>query len=1337
MAAGLEHAHVVPIYDFWREPAGAFIVMRWMAGGNLTDRCSEMTLPQVRTALVQVATALTSAHRRGVVHGAIKPGSVLFYEEGDAFLTDFSVAGRRMPSATPADDIRALGDTFSVVSGAEMDAPLLELVQRASDGSFANAQDFAAALSGEAAGAVSMAVEAASNPYKGLRPFGEPDVDDFFGRERMVDRLIERLARSDGEGRFVAVVGPSGSGKSSVIRAGLFPALHGGRIEGSDGWFITEMVPGIDPFNELEAALLRVAVNPSSSLLARLKAGAESFAAAISSVVPDPDATLLLLVDQFEELFTLTDDPEARAGFIDGLVEVATGESARIKIVITLRADYFDRPLRHPALGELVRRNVETVVPLNPAEIERAVSGPAARVGVTVDPELQAQLVADVTDRPGSLPLLQYALTELFETRSGSSLTLDLYLGLGGIGSALGRRAEHVYGSLDANAQTATRQMFLRLTALDEGAGDTRRRALRSELTALEGLRGAARRALDEFGSHRLLTFDRHPITRSPTVEVAHEALLREWARLSEWIDTARADLAQERRLAAATGEWIAGARDPSYLLTGERLAEMEAWTARADISLTRPERAFLAKSTNQKLAAEAEDESRRKRERTLERRSRFRLRVLAGVLAVATAAAAGLTMAANRQADRAEHNLAIATARQLTAEATRLIDDDAELALLLAVEAADTALTAGAAVLPETVEALHGAVLASRLIVTVVGGPGGFSPDGSAFVTADPGAGLAGPPGSGVGRVYSVSGEMLMELRGHSGHVSYSAYSPDGATIVTTGSDGTARLWDASSGEERLVLTGHSGEVFGASFNGDGTVVATAGSDGTVRLWNVHDGTPIRTFLHGSAAIAASFSDDGRLAVAADNPDAYVWDLATGEQTMHLTGHRSAVCNIAFVPGSGDLVTAGQDGTVLLWGGASGALESQLVEESGPVCGLDVNGDGTLVVTAGESGTARVLEIPSGRQVATVSGHASGMGWANLDTAGRYLLTFGGDGLASLWDVGAAGARETLSVATDGPGSVALFSPDGGRLLTATETGTVALWDAATGSHLWSATGHANRVNGAAFSPDGATVLTVSEDRSGLLWSTATGDQVAALNGHTDAVWSGLFSRDGRQVVTVGLDGIAMVWEAVSGEPLATVRPSMPGIFGSDLSSDGELVAFAGIGIEVWDSSLDRLVFALGGHDAAILDIEFSPDGSLLASAAADGLVKLWDVAQLRVGNGDGHRILEGHGAVVLDVDFSPDGSLLATSSLDGTVKVWKADGTEAFTIAGSGPGGISFDPSGTRLAVPNADGTVRVLVVPVGELLDLARGRLTRDLTDAECVRYLHIDDCSPEKG
>ncbi len=443
------------------------------------------------------------------------------------------------------------------------------------------------------------------NPYKGLRAFQQTDAHLFFGRDNLTQRLLDRMMESGEASRFLAVVGPSGSGKSSVVRAGMIPALKQGHVSSSENWFIADMIPGPRPMDELEVALTRVAARPSVDTMAQLARDDHGLHRVAGMLLPD-NGELLLVIDQFEEVFILSHDDERRKHFLALLCEAVKHPRSRMRVVITLRADFYDRPLMYPAFAELMRTRMETVLPLTPEELEQAICRPAERVGMTVEPGLVAAMVVEVTEQPGSLPLMQYTLTELFERRQARTLTLATYNAMGGVLGTLTRRADEIYDGLSEPEQEASRQLFLRLVTLGESTEDLRRRVSRSELAKMD----IDSRMLDElihkFADYRLLTMDHDPVTQEAVVEVAHEALIREWGRLRTWLDENRDDIRLQRLLAAATQQWRTMNNDVSCLLSGTRLAQFVEWAQVTTVALTTEERAYLDASIEEQLRQRA-----------------------------------------------------------------------------------------------------------------------------------------------------------------------------------------------------------------------------------------------------------------------------------------------------------------------------------------------------------------------------------------------------------------------------------------------------------------------------------------------------------------------------------------------------------------------------------------------------------------------------------------------------------------------------------------------------------------------------------------------------------
>jgi WD40 repeat protein/DNA-binding SARP family transcriptional activator len=1385
LVARLEHPQVVPLYDYWREPDGAYLVMRFLRGGNLRERLDAGALDVAAAVRVveQMAAALAWAHRQGVVHRDVKPENVLFDDDGDAYLADFGIAvdlagvagGRRgrgspyrylAPEEVAGETPTARSDIYSlgVVAGellAGRGVAVEDVIARATAKDpaqrYGDAAAFAAALRASLAGEprAAAAVVEARNPYKGLRAFAEADAGDFFGRDGLVARLVSRLAQAGEASRLLAVVGPSGSGKSSLVRAGLVPALRRGAVAGSDRWFVTEMLPGRRPFAELEAALLRVAPSPLPPNLAeQLTADADALVRAARWVLPDDDSELVVVVDQFEELFTLVTDEQQRAAFLAAVVAAATDPRSRIRVVLTLRADFYDRPLLYQHLTELLGTSTELVGPLTAEELERAVAGPAERVGVAVDAGLVAHMVADVADQPGALPLLQYALTELFDRRADSTLTRDAYHAVGGVSGALARRAEETFAALPEASREAARQLFLRLVTLAEGVEDTRRRTLRAELLSLPGDMDTV---IAAFGDARLLSFDRDPDTRGPTVEVAHEALLREWGRLRGWIDAAREDLATERRLAAAADEWLRAGRDPSFLLSGSRLEQLEAWQHSAGLAITPTEREYLDASLAERDRRRAEEEARQARVRTLERHSVTRLRALVALFAVLGLVASSLTVVAVNQRQRAERAARDATARQLAAASVANLDVDPERSILLALEAVETTRAVDGTVHPEAEEALHRAVKTSRLVRTIPHGSYSVAvtSDGSRVVTA--GSQLT----DNTVRVWDLeTGDELLVLTGPDVGRTTGVVSPDDRLIATVHNDVTTRLWDAVTGEELEVLEGIEGHV---AFSPDGRWMALgAWFEAVITVWDLVAGTEVRTLqghehTEGFVISVAFHPEDSTRLVSLDElGKANVWDLATGEPIVTLED----------LPGGG-WVTFSPDGTRFATATGEGAAvwDAETGDQLGTMftdaltLPVAYSPDGTRIATGASDSTAVVWDAETGRRLLTLAGHAAPVAAVAFTPDGERLVTSGLDDTTRVWDVTVAGSSDWLTLTGPAGRPGLAFHPDGTRFAVPGDPSGVAIHDADTGEVLTALGGHDATLTSLAFSPDGSRLAGAGfwaspTVEAAPVWDTDTGELLFELNGH-DEVFHVAFSPDGRRLATAaGWDGTVRLWDAAGGEKQLVIQAAAetwagPDAFSPDIwagpvafSPDGRLVAAltASEGFEgrsyrvhnvVFDADTGERVGALEVGDGGT-GLAFTPDGQLV-TASFDGTARVWDVATDEV------VWTLRHDTGLQQVAVSPDGSRIATAADDGTARLWDLEtGRQVLTLhAHDAPAsGVAFSPDGRLLATSGLDGTVALHLLPIDEFVVLARSRVTRTLTDDECRQYLQRP-CPAEDG
>jgi len=1406
IVARLEHPHIVPLYDYWREPDAAYLVMRFLRGGSVEQLLRKEPIEPERAASIlgQVAAALSAAHRQGVVHRDVKPGNVLLDEEGNAYLTDFGVAldvgsperssgtmirgtpeylspeQVRLDPVSPRTDVYALGIVaYEMLTGvhpfpetsltalfdhhlgdpipavrdrrpmipAGVDRAIGRATEKDPQDRFPEALEFAAAFRAAVEGAETPTerIGEIRNPYKGLRAFLEADAADFFGRELLTQRLLRRMEEDEEGARFLAVVGPSGSGKSSVVRAGVVPALRRGALAGSERWYVIDLVPGPHPLRELESALLGLAVEPPPSLLDMLEGDALGLVRAAERILPDPDAELLIVLDQMEEIFTLIQDEDERLHVLESVRSAAMAADSRVRVIATLRADFFDQPLSVRGFGEMLAQRTEAITPMSPEELERAIVAPADRAGLGVEPRLLAAMIADVVDRPGALPLLQYTLTELAERREDGTLTLAGYRRIGGVPGALARRAEQIFGGMNEQAQDACRQLFLRLVTLGEGGEDTRRRVRRSELVPLADDR-SVQMVIDAFGRHRLLSFDRDPTTREPTVEIAHEALLAVWDRLRGWIDEARDDIRTQRRLAVAVAEWEAAERDPSFLLGGSRLEQVQAWTGTTTLALSDADRAYVEESTVVQRAV-------RERERALERRSIRRLRSLVAVGLVAALVATTLTVIAVTQRGKALDEARISQARALSAAAVANLETDPELSILLATEAVDRTRSVDGSVLPEAEEALHRAVVASRVVKSIpgIGGLLAWSPKGLFVTEGAEGAGL-------IDIRDDETGETVLSFQGHDGDINDVAFSPDGSKLATTGDDGRLKVWNPDTG---ALLTSRSarGEVWGPSFSADGSLVAGAwvqrrSYGATVRVLDLTSNADVVAAFRVAGAIDTAVSPDGEhIAVMSFwNMGGEVFDVETGDRVFRLTAFNCCSFpdsrGVAWSPDGGTIATTNAD-TVRLWDASTGRLRSTLLGHTGPVFSVAWSSDSARLVSGGSDGTARVWDVDSKEATELMAlsaqetqGGIVGVAFSRDGT--RVMAGDAGITAVKVWDVGPDGDAEWTNIAWARWGWMVEFTPDGRGVVLAAER-SVSIWEPHTGRRL--------RTLGPAtdgfwiasldVSPDSGSIVLGGGDGSNngfggeatRTWNIRTGEELYRVEHDLD-VNDVAFSPDGDHVVAGGWDGAAKIVDR-SGKVVRVLNEDDTFTITSvRFSPDGRLVAVAaafgrgdpGTGrVKIWDWEQGALVRTIG-RDAQ--RIAFDPNGSRIAMVSSEGLAEIWDVDT-------GMRVAElaGRSGGLNALDYSPDGSLLATAGLDGTVRLFDGQtGSQRLVLRGSGCSAdeVAFSPDGTTLASTTCGG-VRIWALDIDDLLKIAGRNVTRSLTDEECRQYLRIDRCA----
>lgn len=1220
---------------------------------------------------------------------------------------------------------------------------------------------------------ISVILPEPANPYKGLRAFEPADNRDFFGREALIEHLLARFAvtndrqpgwAKNGQDRFLAIVGPSGSGKSSLVKAGLIPALWSGKLPGSEKWFIVHMVPGSRPLDELEIALTRIAADQATNLRGHLDRDGYGLSRAAGLILPNDDSELVVVIDQFEELFTLVEDESVQSQFMDLIHGAVTDPRGRVWVIITLRADFYDRPLQYPSFGELLRGHMETLLPLSAEELERAIVNPAQQVGITFQPGLVATIIEDVNYGSGTLPLLQFALTELFEQREGRLLTGEAYTAIGGATGALAKRAEELYQEQAEEGREAIHQMFLRLVTVARAAAsgadglaqpETRRRVLRSELLSATSEPDQLDEIIDTYADYRLLSLDHHPATRQPTVEVAHEAILGEWERLRVWLEESQADLSLHRQLGWATASWIDAGGDESFLLRGTRLAHFETWVGDTQLVLTKEEQAYLDASIARREDREAAERERQEQEARLEQRSSRRLKALVAVMAVALVVAVGLAIAAIIFAGRAEEQQHLAVARELAAAGLVNLQSNPERSVLLALEAAETTYSVDETVLPEVEDLLHQAVQANRIRLSIpMDGAVAFSPDGMMLAIGDQ---------SGLLKLWDpATGQLVKSLDAHLDFITAVAFSPDGRFLATASFDRQVKIWAVTQNGALLNLKGHDGSALDVAFDSDGERLAMAGEDGTVRIWDVSSVTgraiegpePVQAIesalvleVPGEASGVAFSPDGDRVAAIVPGHSLFVWDVTTGEQLLEIPGAGELVVDIAFSPDGQFLASGSGDVGAAVWDADTGEVAMTFSDFS-PIARVAYSQDGRYLGTAGMDGTVTLWHMESGQQTLRISAQASGSSFIAFSPDGQKMATGGGDGMTRIWDVTPAGSTELFTIAAhEGKVYDVVYNPEGTKIASTGEDGLLKVWDSITGQLLYSLPSRADGVHFPAFSPDGGRLAAANREGGLSIWDAATGQELMSLRGDAPTITTVAFNPDGTKVAAAGgTSGIVHIWDTASGERLVTFQ------------NDSEIMrlVFTLSGEQIWShdwrGSAKSWIVATGEPMTGlrnntrrvcytiIWDAELSPGGRFWAAAGYDGQAYVFEAK----GEPEDDAIysivysLRRHSGNVTGVAFNPESTILATSAFDGKVKLWDMEtGDELLTLTDRALplGGVDFSPDGRYVVTAGSDGTISTYIVSVEELMDVARSRLTRDFTQEECQLYLHLPMC-PKK-
>jgi WD40 repeat protein/energy-coupling factor transporter ATP-binding protein EcfA2 len=1117
-------------------------------------------------------------------------------------------------------------------------------------------------------------------PYRGLSAFREEDASCFFGREQFTETLWIAVKKKP----LVAVVGASGSGKSSVVLAGLIPRLKADRNSSS----LPSVVffhPSNNPFKALALALAPVWQLKQPDRLEKELRQSENFLSNLIEglVHHNPQTQYILILDQFEELFTLCSEADSQS-FLASLLH-AVKSAPGFTLVLSLRSDFYAYLLENPSWRDVLQGAVLNLGPMSRAELQTAIEQPAALLSVSLETGLTDKLIQEVEGYSGRLPLLGSALTQLWAKQQQGWLTHQAYEEMGGVAEAIANHAEVTYSQLNSKERDKAQQIFMQLVNFGKDREATRRIATREEVKPENW------NLVSRLATARLVITSRDEASGEETLEIVHEALLPSWGRLEQWIQVDGAFRRWQEQLRVAQRTWENSDRDKGALLRGKPLTDAEDWLEQRQTQISDKGQEFIRLSL-----------ARREIKIQREKRRLVVLRSLLGLTSTAFVISAGLGLAAVWQSRRATLSQigAIATSSDNLFALNKHLE-----ALIQAIRAKRLLKDLGSRE-PATdtpvdtvlLQALYGIDELNRL---TGGNTAAFSPDGKQIVTNNAENDIL---------IVNRDGTLVRKISGHKGALWSIAFNPKNQQIASASEDGTAKIWTLD-GKLVVTLNGHKAGLRDIVFSpnrkisskdkGFAQMLATASDDGTVKLWHA-DGKMIQTLSAGGVPVwGVAFSPDGkRLAAASYDKTIKLWryDGKKAVPLKPLEGHSDFVVSVAFSPDGKILASGSHDSTIKLWRRKpSGEFEAKpyktITGHRSTVSNVAFSPDGKTIASVSWDTTVKLWNLDGGL-LHTFEGHNGRVWRVAFSPDGQTLASGGGvDGTTRLWNL-----RNPRSLTFRDHQNVvlqAIFSLDNQRIASGSDDKTVKLWKP-DGTVSQTLTGHSAGVLGVAFSNDEQTLASASWDGTVKLWhlddKTEKYTLAKTLNGHSGGVWKVAISPEGK-IISTGRDGTLKLWDR-NGRSLKTLTGHGAEVRSVVFSPNGQLIASASFDktVKLWskNGTLQRTL----QHPDGVIAVTFSPDSQKLASGGVENVVKLWAV------DGKLLQTFNGHSSEVRGIAFSPDGQLLASASADKTIKLWKIDGTEIATLKGHNNAvwSVAFSADGKRLVSASEDGTVKL---------------------------------------